>query len=384
MIIKSNLMFVIHSLSGGGAERVMINLLKHLDRTKYRLTLALLNPGGEYFSDLPDDVELTKLRDYRGKRFFFHRIFDLRKAIRLHKPDLIVSFMTGSNISLTRTKLFGGMNFPLIIREGNNPSLNIRKNISNLWLSYKKIELRLLYRTANRIISISEGIKTDLSSNWGINEHKIITIPNPIIFKEIKTKSAESISEPFSIPNDNRPTIIAVGRLVKQKGYEYMLRAFQLVRAVTPARLIILGKGDLQSDLQDSINRLGMENDVTLLGFAQNPFAYLNRSKVYLSTSLWEGFHLTIAEAMACGVPPVATDCDFGPREIIQDRVNGFLVPVGNIEKIAEKVIELLTDDDLRTKISENAKARALDFDISKIVKEYEKVFDQVIAQSNS
>lgn len=380
---KFKILFIIASLSGGGAERVMINLLKHLDREKYKLSLALLNMGGEYSNELPADVELIKLKDYQGRRYFFHRIFNLRKVIRKNKPDLVVSFMTGSNISLTRYKFFMHRNLKLIIREGTNPSMSLSKKVNSRWQSFKKIEIKSFYKLANQIIVISNGIKVDLIKQWRFDSSLIKRIYNPLDVNEIQRKSLIPTSVTNSIKPDVR-IIVAVGRFEPPKGYQDMIKSFDIIRKKQNVRLIILGKGPLESSIKKLISDLDLKDHVLMPGFVSNPWSYLNLADVYLSTSHWEGFHLTIAEAMACGVPPVATDCDFGPREVIQDGINGFLVPVGDIETIAEKVINLLTNEPLRKKLSENAKIRALDFDVSKIVKQYEVVFDKVISKHSA
>lgn len=138
-------------------------------------------------------------------------------------------------------------------------------------------------------------------------------------------------------------SLLSVGRLMTSKGYDDLINAFAIIRRQMPSRLLILGQGELQAQLMTMVQDLDLQNDVYMPGFVQNPWAYMQKADLYVSASRSEGFHLTLVEAMACGTPVIATDCDFGPREIIETGINGILVPVSDVDAIAANAIELLT-----------------------------------------
>ena len=158
-----------------------------------------------------------------------------------------------------------------------------------------------------------------------------------------------------------------------------MLEVLKRVRQEIPAKLIILGEGPEREQIEQKISELDLNDHVWLPGFVPNPWAWMKQADIYVSTSYYEGFHLTIAEAMACGTVPVVTDCDFGPREIINDGVNGRLLPVGDVNTMTDTIIKLLENENQRKRMSEEAFIRAYDFDTSKIIKQYEALFDQVL-----
>ncbi len=141
------------------------------------------------------------------------------------------------------------------------------------------------------------------------------------------------------------------------------------------SRLVILGDGGKRSNLEKLARQLGIERQVTFLGFQTNPFKYLARSDIFVLSSLWEGFALVIVEAMACGIPVISTRCPSGPDEIITDGVNGLLVPVADETALAEAILRLLKDKKLAVKLAQAGTKRAEDFAITKIIKQYEAIF---------
>lgn len=376
---KKNLLCFIGELGSGGAERVLMEILKHLDREKYTLTVVVNRAGGYFYDKLPDDVTLIDRSLIRKSKYdLFDRIYGLPKIIKQQKADLVVAIMYGAGRSLLRTRLFTDKDVKMMVRIGNNPSAKLRENQSFIWRLIEELEIKYLYPKADSILAISKGIKDDFANHYPVDPDRIRVIHNPINVNEINLLKEKPVDLPDPI-DDHRKVIVAIGRLVPQKGYDQMLDAFQRIRREVPSKLLILGDGADRSHIQNKIAEYGLDNDVTLTGFVENPWSYLNRADLYLSTSRYEGFHLTIVEAMACGVVPVATNCDYGPREIITDGVDGRLVPVDNTKAIADAVIELLQNTEKRKKMALEALKRAQDFDISIVVREYEALIDELI-----
>jgi len=376
---KKNILFYIGELGAGGAERVLVEVLKHLDRNKYNLSVVVNRPGGYFFDKLPEDVTLIDRSQIRRSAFDLKdRVFGLPKIIRQQKADLVVAIMITAGRSLIRVRPFVDKHVKMAVRIGNNPKKEFRnpKGAIRRWI--ENFEVNQIYKKADALLAISHGIKESLLKEHSTKICRIEVVHNPVDIDHV-TRMKMSDDDSAMVDSDPRKCIVAIGRLVHQKGYADMLKAFQRVRDRVPSKLIILGKGPLEKELVEMIEEYNLSEDVQLEGFVENPWSYLEKADLYLSTSRFEGFHLSIVEAMACGVAPVATDCDYGPREIITDRVDGRLVPVGDIEAISDAVTELLLSSDSRKKMALNAERRAKDFDISVVVKEYERFFDSLV-----
>jgi glycosyltransferase involved in cell wall biosynthesis len=186
----------------------------------------------------------------------------------------------------------------------------------------------------------------------------------------------EQAKQPVSHPwfEQNRlPVILAVGRLTKAKDYPTLFRAFSLVRQVRPAKLLILGEGEERSNLERLAIELGIQNDVSMPGFVDNPFAFMAKASVFVLSSAWEGFGNVLVEALACGCPVVATDCRSGPREILDNGRYGRLVPVGDHEALAKAILETLDNPDFPAD-RQTRLQRAMEFSIDAAVDKYLKV----------
>lgn len=372
---KKKLLFYIGRMGGGGAERVLVTLLKHLDCNKYRLAIVMNRMDGVLMSEIPSNVKIIdRSETYQTLWHFFKRTLGLADIIREEKADVVISFLTGANRSLMRCRFLVDSDIKFLLREGSNPD-NMKK--SSYTLKEKVIapvEVKRLYPRADHIITASKGVMNNFVKNWGFEHDQFTVIHNMVDFDKVNS-SVINRSEIDPL----KKNIIAVGRFVKEKGYNDMLKVFSNIRRRIACRLVILGDGPERTNIEKMVHDHSLDGDVVMPGFVQNPFGYMKASDLYLSTSHYEGFHLSIAEAMACGTVPVATDCDYGPREIITDGENGRLLPVGDIEGLSNAVVQLLGDDNNRARMSENARQRVLDFDVSTIVQQYEKVLDQLL-----
>ncbi|MCA1995460.1 MAG: glycosyltransferase, partial [Coleofasciculus sp. S288] len=192
------------------------------------------------------------------------------------------------------------------------------------------------------IVAVSQGVATDLARTASLPLERIQVIYNPVVTPELLTRAKEPLDHPWFNPGEP-PVILGVGRLVEQKDFSTLIRAFNQVRQIQPARLMILGSGREKSRLKALVQELGLEDDVAMPGFVQNPYAYMARSAVFVLSSAWEGFGNVIVEAMAVGTPVVSTDCQSGPAEILDDGKYGSLVPVGDSKAIAEAILSVLS-----------------------------------------
>ena len=339
-------MFVVPSLEGGGAERVAVNLIKEFCAMGINVTLVLFSKKISY--DLPEKTVVKYLPIYDNRNIlytvikFFQAIFYLRRVIKEEKPFNILSFMDYTNVIAILSNLISPKKTKLTLSVHISPTLHIHKYNKNIWNKFISVFIRFLYNRADRIISVSEFIREDLIANFNIDKSKVVTIYNPVDINRIENLSREELSHPWF--NDSIPVILSAGRLTKQKGFDFLLRAFSILRKEINARLVILGEGEDELYLKNLSNRLGIDVSVDFLGFKENPYKYMKRATIYVMSSLYEGFPMVLLEAMACGVPVISTIYNPGFSEIVENEKNGLLVPVANEKALADAMLRLLNN----------------------------------------
>lgn len=197
---------------------------------------------------------------------------------------------------------------------------------------------RMTIRMADEIVAVSRGVATDWADYFGIPNERIRVIYNPVDVERIQELAAQATADTMQLEN-TVPLILAVGRLSPEKDFATLLWAFAILRERRPARLLILGEGEERATLTQLAADLGITEWVSLPGFVPNPHPYMARASVLALSSRYEGFSNVILEALALGIPIVATDCPYGPSEILEGGRYGALVPVGNPEAMAEALL---------------------------------------------
>ena len=208
--------------------------------------------------------------------------------------------------------------------------------------------LRSAYLKADAIVTVSDGVADDLATHAGIPRARITTVYNPVVGPDLLAKAEQPPDHPWLAAGEP-PVILAAGRLHPQKDFPTLIRAFALVRAKRAARLVILGASSptepaYAAGLKALAGERGVADDVAMIGFVDNPFAFMARASVFALSSLYEGLPGVLIQALACGCPVVSTDCPSGPREILDHGRFGPLVPVGDEAALA-RAIEAMLDD---------------------------------------
>lgn len=357
------------NLAGGGAERTVINIINNLDSKKFEVKLLIgTKNNNDYINQISSEVDVKYLNKKRLRNCFFK----LRRFIKNERPDIVFTTGINNNIMLSLVNLTLLKKSRLVVRE-----TTYRTKSTNISL-LKKILTYLTYNMiADKVISLSRGVKEDLVNNFHINKEKIVVIYNPVEINKINQLKSEKIN--YQIREKDEKLILSVGRLVEQKDFPTLIKAFSLVQQKMKAKLIILGKGHLINELKSLSEQLGIKDKVLFLGFKQNPYKYMRYSDVFVLTSKVEGFGHVIVEAMTTGTPIISTNCVSGPREIIGDNKYGILVPVGDYKTLALKILELLKDEKLQKNLRLLGHKRARDFDSKKIIKQYEALFLNLI-----
>jgi glycosyltransferase involved in cell wall biosynthesis len=375
---RINLLVVVPSLVGGGAERVVTLLLQHINRKKFEPTLVMHKRAGVYLDELPSDLRIIDLG--LRKRTLYglpNTIWRLARIIRREKPNAVLSFLTYCNLITIAAARLSGVKTAVVVSERIHLTMELKAEARKYSL-LQKLGVRALYPLADRVVANSRGIKKDLVENFGVHAKKVEVIYNPVDIRRISRLAREPVDHPWF--RDKFPVVIAVGRLEPQKGYPYLLRAFARVKKTRPCRLVMLGEGEERRRLEHLAQELGIEQDVAFLGFQKNPFKYLARADVFVLSSLWEGFPNVIIEAMVCGMPVIASNCPGGPGEIIENGSNGLLVPPTDERALADAILSVLDNPKLAKRLVKSGKRRAQDFSINRKIEEYEKILEWIAA----
>jgi glycosyltransferase involved in cell wall biosynthesis len=372
-IPKKKLLMVLHSLSGGGAERVAIHLINHLNKDAYHIHLALFEDTLDYPEYLDSALEKTCLHK-KSRLDFLKLIFRLRRLIRELKPDVVFSLLTYENFVSVLARLFLRQKYTLIISE----HLYTEKYLREVRLgNVKRHLIKLLYRRADKIVTVSNAISESLIEDFSVPRNKVITIYNPIPVDEIREKSREEVQHEFF--DHNNQVLIGVGRLDRQKRFDRLLRVFsQLRKERDNLYMIILGKGALIHQLKELASSLDVADYVDFAGFQSNPFTWISRSDIFVLSSDYEGFPMVLLECMACGTPIVSTDCPSGPAELITHGKSGLLVPPEDEDALVREISTLLDDHELRDEFVREGRKTAVEYKTERIIEQYEKLFSDL------
>jgi glycosyltransferase involved in cell wall biosynthesis len=359
------LLVVSQSLGAGGAERVITILLRHLDRDRFRPSLALFDVAGPFLADVPPDVPVHAVTDGRAGNPVAVAA-GLRRIVRSTRPSVILSVLKHANLMTLVAACAWFPDIPVVISERNVLSLVLggdRGRHLKRWLH------RRLYPRARTIIAISSGVKEDLQQSFAIPGDRIRVIHNPCEIERVRRLAGARPDVPIDW---SIPTVVAAGRLTAQKGFGDLLEAFAGVARRRTAQLLILGEGERRRTLAEQAARLGVSDRVLMPGFDPNPFAYMARGSVFVLSSLSEGFGNVIVEAMACGIPVVSANCRSGPGEIIEHGRSGLLVPPADAEALAAAIEQVLAQPALAVRLAEGGRARVNAFSHEKILERYE------------
>jgi glycosyltransferase involved in cell wall biosynthesis len=285
--------------------------------------------------------------------------------LRREQPDALLSAKTPANLVAIWAKRLAKVRTRIVVSERTNLSTVTQQSPKWRW-RYVAPLIGKVYPQAERIVTVSRGVADDLAACTGLPRATIGTIYNPTLTTEIAEKAQAPISHTW-LPPTTTPVILGVGRLVPQKDFPTLLKAFAHVHRKHPARLLILGEGRERAKLEALVSELGIAEDVSFPGFEPNPYAFMARASVFVLSSAWEGLPNALIEALACGCPVVSTNCPSGPQEILDNGAFGPLVPVGDDRALAEAILHTLENPPN----AERLRSRAAEFDIREISRQY-------------
>jgi len=354
-------------LGGGGAERVVVTLLQHLDRSRFEPHLALVEAAGPYLKEVPADVPIHDLKAKRV-RHAFPGIIRLSWKLR---PHAIHSTLCEMNMATVLLRPFLPPGVRLLIREGSSPSAQnvYAKKHPLVW----KWLYRWLYPRADKIICVGDFVADDLADNFRVPRRKLVRIYNPVDI-ELGRKLANATGNPYE---GNGPHLVAAGRLSKEKGFDVLLEAMpQVCSALPDARLTILGEGEFEPDLLAQRERLGLKEVVRLVGFQHNPYPYLKHADLLVLPSRFEGMPVVVIEVLAVGTRVVASDCPGAVREILRDCPIARLVQPSDPGALAQTVVSFLNSTRRELQPDKRLDAYLSRFEVKARVRDYEEIFD--------
>jgi glycosyltransferase involved in cell wall biosynthesis len=328
--------FFLPALDGGGAERVFVTLANSLANHGYQVDFVLSNAQGNYLSALDSKIKIIDL----GRQHVVASFVGLGRYLRAHKPEIILSGLSNANAAvLVATRIFLPSCKTIITQHVNwsqvlthHPTLKERAVYQ---LS------KILYPLATQIVAVSNGIANEIKKMRNVYPGKIQCIYNPVVTPELLELSEQPPSHPWLL-NKDEPVLIGVGRLVEQKDFETLIRAYYRVQKQITCKLLILGEGPERQKLENLVQELDLTSKIDLPGFASNPYTNMTHSDLFVLSSQFEGLPTVLIEAMACGCPLVSTDCDSGPDEILDNGRYGALVPVGDVSAMTQAIIQSL------------------------------------------
>jgi glycosyltransferase involved in cell wall biosynthesis len=332
---KSYIALVLPDLRLGGGQRVFLELARQFVASGHRVDIVSLTGDGELVAELPSGIGYRPLvngRAHGGIRLVLKALPALTHYFREAQPDAILSSMTGANLLTVLARSRAGWRGRLVLREA--------ASLSNTSGRMTRGLMRVIYPHADALLAVSGGVANDLE-RLGLDPSIIQVIHNPVDVERVRALAAQQ-AEPLPSFCDT-PYIISIGRLTTQKDHGTLLRAYEASALRQTHRLIIVGEGKQRQPLAELVRKLGIEDRVELAGSIVNPYPILAGAALHVLSSRWEGYPNVLLEALALGVPVVATDCPAGPRELLRDGRYGRLAPVGDHVALARAM-----DDELR------------------------------------
>lgn len=365
---KIKLLFVLPSLEGGGAERIVCNLMSVLDKNIFNVNLFLFTNKGVYWDLLSDDVNLFFCnRDKKySKWLIIKNLYKVSKDmdIIIGSMELMPTYFSVLVGKLLRKKVIGWIHINI------DSILNDKNNI--IRFLHRNILLKFFYNKLDRIVAVSNGAKENISKYLNDkNKNRVECIYNPIKINEIKEKAREKLEEKIE-----KPFIIGIGRLERQKNFILLIKAYKILldRGIKH-NLIILGQGSQKEYLVNEVEKLNMREKVKFLGFKENPYKYLNQADVFVQSSIYEGLPTVLIEALVLNIPVVATNCPDGANEILDNGKYGLLVKMNDEKALADAIEKILNDRDLQREYKIKSKDAINRFDDKYITQLFEELF---------
>ena len=365
---KIRILHLIETGGPGGAEKVLLNVVKNIDSRRFDSLVLLLRKGWLYQTLKEHHLETRIIESNRAWDIGF--LLKLSSLIRKEKIHLVHSHLPGINFY---SCLAGRITKrPVIVTYHGKIEDGDEKGWKNIFKNF------IIRNTAVQVVAVSDYLKKELINHMGIDQRKVTTILHGIDFKALgPKKNPLKLKQELGL-SESTPVVGSVGNIRGSKGYEYLIQSAKLVMEKMPHVLfLIVGEKEekLFGDLSKLTERLGLKERIKFSGFREDIADCLNILDIFVLSSTTEGFSIATVEAMSLAKPVVVTDCG-GPGEIVIDNQTGFLVPPRDPESLAEKIILLLKNKKLREEMGTKAQIWVRKrFSLEENIKNYELLY---------
>ena len=371
---RARVCFVLPSLNGGGAERAAVQVLNGL--SAWERSMFLFERRGPYLDELDRGIELRSAAD--PSRVGRWRAF--RRFVRQAQPHVVMAFLSFAS-ALTAARA-AGVGTKVVFNQ-QTPVSAFLTDADYAWSrGWRRSAFtsgsRLVYGAADLIVATSRGVGDDLTRNFGVSPDAIRVLPNPVDIAAVRASANEPLSASEQL-RQGAPVIVAAGRLADAKNYPLLIDALARVRQSIPARLFILGQGELEDTLRKRVRDRKLDEAITFLGFQANPWKFINQADVFALSSHYEGFGNVLVEAMALGVPVVATE-SAGTRDIVSSESTGLLVHHHTVDSLAAALLRVLENPHLRESMSRAALLGAERFAAPAVIARYDTLLQELAA----
>jgi glycosyltransferase involved in cell wall biosynthesis len=299
--------------------------------------LVLHRLEGDLIDKVPAGLRIVELR---GSRTLMD-VPRLAHFLRTEKPDILLSNVDLNNVAALLAKAISFSSSRVVICQHNPISTSFVLE-SNWMYRYLGFSYRMLSPLITSAVAVSEGVAAELARVTGLQSERVFTINNPVVGPDFEARCEEPADHPW-FEQPRLPTFVTAGRMVTHKDQETMIRALAIHRRRFDSRLVILGTGPLDQQLRELVAQLGLEQAVDFAGFRSNVLPYIRQADAFLLSSRCEGFGNVIVEALGCGTPVIATRCEYGPAEILDEGRYGVLVETRNPAAMAGAMDQVAT-----------------------------------------
>jgi len=359
----------IHTFNAnGGIQNRRLQLADCISQRGYEVDIIVPHTNAPYPLSIPNKVHLhsLKARGERERIKMWTTIIPLAKYLKREKPPVLLVGPLMFALTALLAKKIAQSNTRIII-SAHSSIASVFQNNMKLTSFVSKLILQYSYSRVHSIIAVSKGLRNEIINLCKIPEDCVKSIYNPIVSENLFKRALDTPEEELFY-SDNIPIILSVGRLTPQKDFPTLIKAFSLVFQEIPSKLVIIGEGPERGKCEKLIESLNLQDHVFLYGFRSNPYKYMSRAKVFVLSSIWEGFGNVLVEAMALGTPVISTNCPHGPSEILADGKYGMLVPMKNPAEMARSICYVLRNG------GPNGENKVKEYTIEGITDEYLKL----------
>ena len=387
---RIRVVFSIGAMHGGGSERQLVSLLRHLDRDRFEPVLYLVYRSGPLLSEIPSDVPVVSFEERDARRKLYlpgsmhrRRVADMVRYFSECKADVSYdrTFLM-TLIAAAAAQQFGIANVSTIVTD---PSLGFAPVAGRFQWAKKQI-LRRLYSNSAAVLANSDGAARSAESFYGLSRNSVATVYNGVDINQVREAASLVLKDDWwqSESGGKRVfRIVSAGRLNQQKGFHLLIDAIAVLRLSYPEiefRLAILGEGAGREVLETQINQASLQDTVRLMGFRSDAPAWYKSADLFVLPSYLEGMPNVILESMASGTAVLSTDCPSGPREILSGGVCGALCAVGSVDALVSGVEAFLNDEKLGVRYVAAATERVeSEFAIEQATRKLERTLEEVV-----